>query len=403
MHKPQLKEPIMTLSYLHRIFSSGLISLFTVLTPVLCAGQVKVTQLTDSTAIPNKGAVIYNLPQTRLIIDILLLKTSQERGLFYEYTREFLNIDEYVTRNSVEYGILSLTVTTVAEPDPSQFYSVEKIRRFPWVSRQKGSLTLTKDGFLCAYNQADKRDLLDSSPGILQFGQRAVSKKEPVLPVYHINDALLSHKADAPKVDSTIRLPLRKPIYKVETKDIPLIEKARITLDDLYQVRQDRQNLAGGYQEVPYDPGTMNFMIKQLYLIEKELLNQFTGKTSKDTLKFRVSVIPISADSMDYNIAWLHPQNGISAQAAEGAIPLIMSLTTQPFPENKVIKETKMQASRGLVYRMPASSKCCIRLKGEIIYSGQHLINQSGKNVVLPKQVKRALFYPETGGIKSVK
>lgn len=376
------------------------------LLPIISLGQIKVSHVTDSLDTKAKEGIFYNLPRTRLVFEVVLVKTTKEKGPFNEYARDFLGIENIITQNAVEYNISAITVSPQSEPDPSEYYFVERFRKFPWINRQCAYLQITKEGFICSYNhfqkdgpQSDKKNV----PGY--FGQRPDLEKKgkPLLPLYHINDALLSAKEKAPGVDSTIRLPLRRPVFIKERKEMPLVEKARIALENLSAVRENRQNLTSGYQEVAYEKGTMELMINQLNAQEKELLEQFIGSSYEETLIANLSVLPLVPDSTNYLLGWFSKKNGLSYKPSEEAIPLKIIL--KPFlpPSDSLSGIKNKKVPRGLVYRSPVMTEYNLYLGDELLYNGLCTINQFGRSVLLPKQVKHAVFYPETGGIKSLK
>ncbi|MHC1708009.1 MAG: DUF4831 family protein [Bacteroidales bacterium] len=377
---------------------------FIILFPFWGTGQVRVSQLTDSAGQNTHGGLIYNLPRTGLLVEISVVKTIKERGMFYEYAKEFLGIDNVISRNTVDYDISEVKVTTFSKPDPEQFYLVEGKRQFPWLNKRKALVNLSPEGYLLSYKHPFKANAPGESVNSsdhLPIQVQADAKQDQAF--YHINDALLSGKNNNVKVDSSIRLPLRRPVYKVENKDIPLIERARIALETMAGLRENLQNLAGGYQEVAYESGTMNLMIEQLIKQESELLKQFTGISREETLTYTFSYIPAGYDTIIETIAWFNKQSGILSHPIDNSSPIGVRLEPVSIPDAGEQEKVSKRPPQGIAYRLPAVTECTVYLGDDPKFKGQRLISQYGRTIRLPKQLKKAVFYPETGSLKSFK
>ena len=107
----------------------GIVTILIILLPVFSykvVAQVRVTKVTSPEIMTGKNGIIYNLPRTRIHVDLWITKTQQFAGPLAEFADEYLGIDEVITKNAVNYSIGNVTICTSTESDPGQVYLIEK-------------------------------------------------------------------------------------------------------------------------------------------------------------------------------------------------------------------------------------------------------------------------------------
>lgn len=376
--------------------------------PLAGLSQIKVSSLNDSVLQLHKDGLSYCLPRSRLIIDVTLSKTTHFKGPYHEYAREFLGIENTIDKNSVEYNMVAVRVDLVQEPDPAQLYRVERQGKFPFFSKRAPQLELSREGFLISINWNEEcAKAAEDRNNARNFGMDSKfdkgNRKQVLL--YQIDNTMLGKKEKGlPTIDTVFPPPPPRPVFKMETKETPTVDKAKEALENLARIKENRQNLASGYQEVNYENGTIRLMIEQLKDMEEGLLEMFTGTSREEIINFSLSYLPLPGDTNQITLAYLSKQDGIIPDYSENALPITLQLSPSiNFPNWKVESMTKKKSPQGLVYRIPNMSQCLVKVGNDKVYTGQLIINQFGKTARLSSCTDKVQLYPETGGLRCIK
>ncbi|MCX6270119.1 MAG: DUF4831 family protein [Bacteroidetes bacterium] len=376
--------------------------------PLVSIGQIKVSPLHDSLLIVHKEGITYSLPRTRLTIDVTLSKITREKGLFSEYARQFLGIDNAISKNSVTYEIIAIHVSPEQEPDPGQVFLIEQKKTFPYLRKSPLVITYTPQGFLSSINwpsmEAGQNPYVENSRNFGMDSRFEKNEKKPQ-PVYYLNKAAFQKEEKQPvRIDSAIQAPLRKPVFKMDPVEVQRIDQAREVLETLNTIRENRQKLASGYQEITYENGTIRLMMDQLNELEDNLVKLFTGTSREEIKNFTLSFLPEPGDSTAKLLAYINETAGIQQEASEGSRMITIKVTpTLRFPTFSVKPDKSVKKYEGLVYRIPNMAECRIFVGNQTVFTGQFIINQLGQTAALPSSTNHIILYPETGGIKSVK
>ena len=72
-----------------------------------------------------EGSVVYSLPLTVFEIDVVAERTVSVPGPYAGYAREMLGLDNVIMSGDEEWTLGNVTLRTVEELDPSQFYVIQ--------------------------------------------------------------------------------------------------------------------------------------------------------------------------------------------------------------------------------------------------------------------------------------
>lgn len=372
---------------------SYFIFIFFLLIPFSLFSQVRVTKVDDSFNPQGKNGLIYALPRAVVQVEVLVEQKELLAGPLKNYAEEFLGISNYIRQDGFEYSLKDIRISTLAEPDPDQYYFVEqgpKSSKETWES----SFSLNGIGMITSVGSSL------AEPG--QSEAIAGSLSEDELMQIFRNYADLNLYA---RVDTIVRrisidtITIEDYTFKTTMTEKPLEVKAREVAEMIGRIREGRLNLITGFQEVNYSEGTMRFMNDELLKMENEYMRLFVGavKTSKLTYTFTYVPGPESLGT-PVGLFRLSETSGISRGGGQGeqAMVLIESIGSD--------EAEQMQGSgNGLHYRIPRQADINILFQGETIGSLRTAIPQLGHVAALPPEAADIEFDGNTGGVKAFK
>lgn len=383
---------------------SGWIMILLMISGISLHAQIRVEKIPDTTKAGN--GLVFCLPQTRVLAEVIIEKTVSTRGELSEFTQEFLGTNDIIRESKIQYAIQDLIISTQAEPDVSQYYVLTKKNRFPWLSKES-RVNLTRDGLLHSINwKSDECRFEQVMPSVRAFNwdHKAPGPETSTYFTYHLNTNLITPvKVSLPFTDTTVNPPEAKPLPdKNPPAEMSLRDKARESALELSRIRDAKEKLLSGYQEISYDPGTLKLMTEQLQKMEEHILQQFKGSQKTETLRYEYSCVPAVNQEEPIVLFRFSPTLGIcDIQSGLGeaiSLGFIKGKTTVgATPEIKGKRK-----GFGIPFRLPNTAECTIIQGTEEVFRSRITIAQFGEISRLPEKVKRVLFYPETGGIKSL-
>ncbi len=388
---------------------SGIISRFLaplVILPLGLNAQISVTPVSDTTYNFNKGGMYYVLPRTQLQIGIQLERTDKAPGILSEFSKEYVGIENPVTEASTHYEVLSVSLVPVREPDPDQVYFLEGRWHFPFIKKNMPSLCFTTEGFL---QWAKLRGRQKEAPAC--SGQAPSLRKEKIAgsstqgtgPYYINNELFVPEQVIEFSKDSIAPPPPPKIINRI-AGGVNLATIAKETLESLKTIRENRQKLVSGYQEVGYDPQTLKIMLQELDDMESGTLELFSGSTRTTETRQILTYLPEKSGPNSIILGYLDPLRGIVAGPGENAEPVTLQLTADtPIADAPFHKNSEKRKQKGMVYRIPATVSCSIIVGSRLLWSAPVVINQMGSVSRLPVSVREVDFNPFTGGVIQVR
>jgi len=358
------------------------IFLFTVFIACSCSSDRKLTS-SDSkimplsnTSAPGEGSIIYGLPRSVFTVVAELERTLEIPGPYAKYAGDLLGLDNVIQNEKETWSIVSISVKTHEELDPSEFYIVESSTAF-----QTNVLVLKKEGLI-----------LDINPGMYYTEGNLTGMNRSG------NDQFRSFDLGS---DEYFQLQ-RDTAYKRVNIDssfvrIPYIveKKRKLTVDQLaekaakrlMEMRDGKHLILSGEATVfPQNEAPINEMNR----LEKEYTELFAGKTIRETRTFTCEVIP-SKDMIGKPVVLfrLSELTGPLSGNNQGGKPVNIEFIPEQKTKDLMIIN-KAQAIQGapvydkLFYRVPDVVNLKISFGTETLFSSRRLVYQFGQVVQLP-------------------
>jgi hypothetical protein len=384
----------MKIKMLNRLSFIAVLAFLSLAAALEVTAQVRVTKVTSPDMLAGKKGIVYTLPGTLIHVNLSVIKTQQYAGPLAEFARDYLGIDDVITKNSVSYAIGDAALWTATEPDPGQVYLIEKEEKSQgeiWISFGKSTPVLTLEKF----------DKTVSPKGFANWNEGLFVAPEPGM--------LFRKYTESPTrevIDTVIRkvsidtLVLEEKIFRHSMVEFSDQEKALEAAGRIKQIEQDKYNLLVGYQETAYSRESLEFMYDKLEEQRLEYLKLFTGVSVAETLKFDYQVFPESGkEEQKYSFAGFSKSSGMIAPEGQNAITIsLQSDAVDLKPDDP----DKNQPATGLVYRLPLTVQAIVSFQDKELVSKRVEVLQLGSTLTLPPEFKRVEFDLQTGALKSV-
>lgn len=326
----------------------------------------------------NDYGVVYSLPVTQLDFEITITKTTYSRGQYYQFAKQYLNIDDPIVEDKVVYKLESVDVHNVGVPNKNNTYLIEFSSKSvePFVY-------LTKDGLICSIN---------SEPS-------AIDKE---------NDKKVQSD-NKETVNAQSLLTEEMLMAGSRAKQAELIAK------QIFALRLSRSDiLTGEAVNMPPDGEAYKLVMDQINMQEKALVEMFAGSIKTEKKVTKVSLMP-GLDDIDRNVLFRFSEKlgQLDANDLAGA-PVYMSLINQsPQPDvelsDKEIRRLQKKFSEGLVYNIPSKANLLVSFEHKTLINTEVDIVQYGTQDVLTKRMfdirkepVKVQFYPHLGAIKQI-
>lgn len=365
--------------------------------------QIRVEKIPDTIKAGN--GIVFCLPQTRVQVEVIVEKAILTKGDLSEFSSEFLGTNEIISENKTVYAIKDIVVSTYSEPDVTQYYLLVQKPSLLGI-RKVSRVNLTPGGMLHSINWRNEEcNYEQTMPSVRAFNwdHLAPRQENPSYFTYHLNTNILNpQKVVLPSTDSSAFIPEAVSVVVDTPKQMSTRDKARESAQELARIRDSKEKLLSGYQEISYEKGTLQLMANQLQQMEEQLLRQFKGSRETEILRYEYSCVPKEKQENNIELFRFSSSKGILANNSnEGDIVALGFITGKKGAYTGQEIKGKRKGF-GIPFRMPNTAECIIYFANEEVFRSRITIAQFGEVARLPEKIKRVLFYPETGGIKSL-
>ncbi len=381
-----------------------LFSIFAISLIFKCQAQsYEVFNISERPGKPLEPGFFYSLPQTVLYIDLKVSKTEYFRGPYADYAERLLGLKNVVYENKTVYQIEDVRVRTGSERNPNLNFFVQ-----PNNSDIKLSFY---SGYVLQGVNCEERLITTASAPVSDFDKvekhadiSGLFQKFVDLNLYEQVDTVLSRvKKDTIYVEEKT--------VKTKTVEKTPQKKAEDLAEQLTKLKENRMNLLTGFQEVNYDPKSLEYMNTELQNQEDEYIRLFTGVTRKNSDIVSFELRPKKTDNQNgngytYTICRISSQKGIVDTLADGEdivvsiIPLNETAKIAEFYKKNRNQESKQKT--GFYYQIPEQSTVDVTLKNKTIKSNIVRINQFGIIQTLPANINSFRLSPESGEIEQI-
>ena len=352
-----------------------------------------------------KNGILYNLPQTALIVEVDVEKSIKIKGPYAEYADKLLGLKNVIAFNQTSYEIKNIRIKSIEVPDTSQFYLVKVNRNKSFFGKKKShSVSIGEDLNLLALNsrKSDVNKVKDES-----FEIHTKSQTYPNLFKLYA-DASQVEKIDTVyetyKLDTIV---MSKPVIKRTLITKTPEQRAEEAADYILKFRLKRFELLSAYQEVPYSKEAFEFLTKQLELTENQYLELFTGISLTEVSKYQFVVVPeLESKNKSVNLFGFSNTKGIcdaSDMQSETYAIHFESLASSSVLDSLKLNKIKSSKKPGVYYRIPERNKIYFSVNGEELQQYYFdFISQFGSVHYLPNSAFKFEFDEKTSSIRKV-
>ena len=335
--------------------------------------------------------ITYMLPRNQIRITVTAVKRTYTPGEYCRYAEEYLRLSDVRPESSVSWELQKVEARCAAVPDPRKAFYITLTEK-----SSTSRVQLSPDGLLLAIN-----DRQDYAPAPAPEPLKTKPRKKLSPEDYYTEDIIRASSAMA---------------------------TARLIADEIYQIREKRNDMTRGELEnMPQDGASMQLIMQQLEEQEAALTSVFCGTTEEEVRQFSFIVEPDAEVDEDVLFRFSRKLGVVDADNLAGE-PVYYSLVSQhtvpdktPRTEEerkrveKMEKEAEKRARKGesqlmegVVYNVPERVDFAVYMPQRDLFAAEYKIAQLGNTDVLLNELfdKKAtfhvLFNPEDGSLLKV-
>lgn len=369
-----------------------------------CKPTYNVLHVTSEASSKEQG-IYYYLPRTTLVIDVEITKTNFIPGPYAAYAEQYLGYTGIQQKSSL-YEIKNIVITDVAEPDPDQLYYIETEKRFASL------FEMEENGLLRNVNVATSREEKMELKQEKESQKSEGVEKQKLLNLINIRE----------KLDTVYQRQILEDSVVVEKRSINRIlvknsleQSAREAATRISEIRNHKYALISFNEDIAFESGTLNIMLKELDEMENEYFKLFLGYSETEKINQRFYYKPDINNVGFQPLFRFNPTVGVndSLKLMMETVYIIQSVdkTTQGINDfninnQKLYKKKDNNLEEGgLSYRIPESSTFKIIWNNKTLATANVRVAQFGTVLRLPKYDLRNLklnYDVPSGYIKSV-
>ena len=326
---------------------------------------------------PREGSVIYGLPRTVFNVMVEMERTIEKPGPYTQFAGDLLGLTDVIQNQHESWSIESVTVKTVEELDPSEFYVISGTSLF-----QTNILSLRKEGLI-----------LDINPAQFNYNERQNGSKESDNIRYNSldlgSDEYFQVQRDTVykrmNVDSSF---IRIPYIVEKKKKLSVDQLAEKAAKRLLELRDGMHMILTGEATVfPQNEAAIN----EINRLEKAYTELFTGKTIKETSTYSYQIIPQKQmtgkpEALFHFSEMTGPVTAADKSGKPVMIEFIPEKKTRKLEiiNNPQVKSGSEKTDR-LFYRVPDVVDTKISFDSRVLFDSRKLIYQFGEVIQLPE------------------
>lgn len=345
---------------------------------------IALTNLNDTYHEAGKSEMVYYSPKTSVRLDFTYEERREEAGEFAAFAEELLGIKDAIKEDKTTYVFQGVEIGTHTQVDLNRPHVICAENGMPWQL-----VNINERGLLVGYN-------LPPEPKEHKKGP----EKEPVWS----------------RISPTNVLPYTEEIVDAgNTGANSLRAQAQAVAKQIFRIRETRMYLLNGEVEhAPADGQAMELVLKELRRQEKQLVELFTGKVTKEIKHKHVGNCPSGDNFKVWNeTLYFSTENGftgadnVDADKIKINVEFVHQLIKKD-TSKKDKKDKKTPELSPIVYNLAGSAQALVYYNEELINSKVVPMAQFGIDVALPKELftgaelPKIKFSEKTGGVISI-
>lgn len=371
--------------------------------PLLCLSQVKVHRVGATDGLADKQGFYYCLPRTNFRVDITVEKTENFRGPYADFAEKYLGLNDVIQSDNNQYRITDVRISAVQSPDPSQYFFAELDDKV--IKEGKSiAVSVSKEGILESYNsQAELKDPDMSGEVLIQAGSKSI----PAFDYYaganriQVTDTIIKKVVVDTLVSEKVYFNKRWELKSDE-------KKAEEAAGQIQKLRESRLNLLTGYQEIPYEAGSIKYMDQGLKDMLNEYISLFTGMSFRSRIVYSFTMLPQPTDENEtlLPICMFSEQFGIRDLNSTAGIKIYLRLErfgkSEDLTASVDVRQGSSKTEKGFFFRIPETLKVSIEPANGAGVEGFFSVAQYGRVSWLAPGITMLELHPETGAVKTL-
>lgn len=328
------------------------------------------------------NGIFYSLPQTVIKVNVKVEKELFYAGPLASYADEYLGLENISTSDEATYRITEINIDQEILPDPNQFFFIE-FQTDEMKDRHSFQIALDERGLLTGFNKQGPEDGKARKETVVFWGTQKQGKEvlfdyQDITGMRQVVDTVIRQITVDTSVVEEFQISRN---WVKKTRE----EKARQAAERMEKIMQDRYYLSIGYQEVPYEKGTIAYMDKKLEERQKEYEALFTGKkvVSEHAYQFEfIAEKPDKDKEIKETLFRFSPSSGIRDAKSSIGEPVDISIISDQITnqiESKARQLIQTSKNRkGIYYRIPGYGMVALHAEDEVLYAERMRINQLG-------------------------
>jgi hypothetical protein len=370
-----------TLTFKHYLYCAALL-----LSISACKPTYNVLHVTGETSSKEQG-VFYYLPKTTLVIDVEIIKTNYIPGPYAAYSEQYLGYTGIQQKSSL-YEMRNIVMTDVAEPDENQLYYIETEKKF------SSLFEMEENGLLRNVNIATTREEKLELKQEKDSQKNEGVEKQKLLNLINIREKLDTVYQRQIMEDSVIVE--KRSINRILVKN-SLEQSAREAAQKITEIRSSKYALISFNEDIAFESGTLNTMLKELNDLENEYFKLFLGYSETEKINHRFYYKPDIGNVGFQPLFKFNSNVGVtdSLKLMMETVYIVQTVnkTTQGINyfniNNKKLYDKKQKDSNvedgGLAYRIPETATFKIIWNNKTLATANVQVAQFGTVLRLPK------------------
>lgn len=335
----------------------------------------------DENARTKSDGIFYYLPRTILVADVMVRKTTYHPGPFSDYAEQYIGYSGIQSKSTL-FEIENIVLSTETEPDPDQLYYIELNKN------TEALFEVEENGLLRNVNIQSTIEEKREQKKEKEMQKVFTEKKQNMLTLLNIRE----------KLDTIYKRQIIDSVV-VESRSIERVfikntkeESAREAAKMIGDIRAQRFNLIKYNEEIGFESGTIEAMLRELNKMEEDYFRLFLGYSESETIAYRFTFVPNNNVKGYQNFFKFSPTKGVNdslklmmetvyiTQEQDDITQKMKDFTAQREGE----KSKKDKKYTGLAYRIPEIATYKIIWNNKVLTYAQFPIAQLGTVQHLP-------------------
>jgi len=346
-------------------------------TLVACSNKpIQVSPVQNSTYVSN--GIVYSLPRTVVSIKIDVARTVTIPGPYAAYAQKFLGISNAATQEKEEYSIVSISIDSKSESDPTALYSAFLNDKSAYDFFQ-----VINAGIVIPVN--DFRTFSIAKTNLPKEISTGVNFKDLSVTPF-IAEEKSTFYSKVQRDSSFVRVPVQKSMI-IERNDE---EKAKEASDFIFSLRKKRMEFMTIDVDNPFDGEALKLMFSEINRLENEYLSLFIGKSHTETVSKTILYTPSKPEGESSIVFRYSTSKGIVASNDLSGNPILVEIEPEAMPEsyNSFFNSMALNSDKNkfdrIYYRIPINALVKISDGKTELASKRLLIYQYGPTAKLP-------------------